>query len=105
MTHAAALLWVMLLMGMIGCVVAWAPRLRMPRLHTPAWLRSLRIEQQQHASDFVALSAREIEPTLRLMHNGVGWMLAAWAKRELWRKDPMHPDLPGLVIRERELRP
>lgn len=108
MPHAAFLLWVMLLMGVIGSVVAWARPLRMPRrfhIHAPAWLRSIRIEQQQHASDFVALSAHEIEPTLRLMHNGLGWMFAAWAKRELWEKDPMHPDLPGLVIRERELRP
>jgi hypothetical protein len=104
MAHTSALLWVMLLMGVIGSVVAWCPTLRMPRLHKPAWLRTIRIEQQ-HASDFLALSAREIEPTLHLMHNGVGWMLAAWAKRELWEKDPMHPDLPALVIKERELRP
>ncbi len=104
MSHAALLLWLMLLMAVIGSAIAWAPRLRLRRFRAPGWLHSIRVEQQ-HASEFLALSAREIEPTLHLMHNGVGWMLAAWAKRELWRKDPMHPDLPELVIRERELRP
>ncbi len=69
-----------------------------------ALLRALRAEQR-HATDLLAGPVRDIGPTLRLMSNGIEWMYVAWAKRDLWKKDPMHPDIPGLVIKERELRP
>lgn len=35
----------------------------------------------------------------------VGWLDALWALRSCQRKNPLHPDLPMLIVRERERRP
>jgi hypothetical protein len=48
-----------------------------------------------------------LAPIGRLLRNGIEWIGVRWSLFDIlvMRRDPMHADLPGLVIRERELRP
>jgi hypothetical protein len=46
-----------------------------------------------------------IAPVLRMLRKAYPWAMAAWAVRNKWANDPMHPDLPAKVIEERQLRP
>jgi hypothetical protein len=57
-----------------------------------------------------------IDSILRLLRNGVRWLDTRWRLADIYarrragvgrehRGDFMHPDIPRLVIAERELRP
>jgi hypothetical protein len=38
---------------------------------------------------------------LRMLHSWIGCSFYAWAMREI---DPLHPDVPRIVLRQRELQ-
>lgn len=48
-----------------------------------------------------------LDSILRLMRNGIEWIGVRWSLFDIQvlRRDPLHPHLPGLLVRERELRP
>lgn len=50
---------------------------------------------------------RDFGPLARLMRDGIEWLGVRWSLFDILiiRRDPLHAHLPGLVIRERELRP